>query len=502
VELLLSDERQEGAETHLIIDQGEVNALTGEVTQSDGIHTLSRGTVGSGETSQIRRSKSFIDLLAWIHFNRIANDSTRFALLPPEGKVEQRELRGLIEALNQIAPNGRLPPMRPEAYANATRIESGVVFVNTGILDPVTRRNRQGIHLSSDKIDLFSYGSRNESLALTFDLLLITSRREVLVHHYEGETALPDLLCDYLGWFAPGEPPLVLDAICMAPERGPLIARRVSELIAHIAAAIENNRAFRYVVRYMQYYYLVQRDEGEIRLRRAVDYPALCDLLSTPAVSAEPIATSGNPWALATTPLPLILTSQTSGRIQFFCKPQGPLAEIYLLDELGSLFRQVMHFDTVELLLSHHHQFFDAVLARRGECEGPEMIDYYEIFQPTKGRYGLRPIEFSHHPPSRKPISLQVIAESLAEDGKSRLSIFCDDVEFCSSEYGGELFDRVARHILDLRRDSARYPIYITDIDINRLINAVPGDGPIQTIHYLIYKKRIEDRLNESLRRI
>jgi adenylate cyclase class 1 len=44
-----------------------------------------------------------------------------------------------------------------------------------------------------------------------------------------------------------------------------------------------------------------------------------------------------------------------------------------------------------------------------------------------------------------------------------------------------------------------RYPIYITDIDLSHRLAGVAGADQLQTVHYLEYKKLIEDQLNRAL---
>ncbi|MOA06704.1 hypothetical protein D3C78_1263590 [compost metagenome] len=53
----------------------------------------------------------------------------------------------------------------------------------------------------------------------------------------------------------------------------------------------------------------------------------------------------------------------------------------------------------------------------------------------------------------------------------------------------------MARHILAQRREAERYPCYITDIDLSRIL----GEGQAQTIHYLRYKAELESALNRAL---
>jgi len=66
-------------------------------------------------------------------------------------------------------------------------------------------------------------------------------------------------------------------------------------------------------------------------------------------------------------------------------------------------------------------------------------------------------------------------------------------------EHGKELFNVVATYVIEQRANGQKYPIYITDIDISReLLGHVESDK-LQTIHYLNYKKRIEDKLNQAI---
>ena len=56
--------------------------------------------------------------------------------------------------------------------------------------------------------------------------------------------------------------------------------------------------------------------------------------------------------------------------------------------------------------------------------------------------------------------------------------------------------------MLKQRNGGARYPIYITDIDLPRAVFGVEAGGRIQTIHYLNYKKQIEDKLKNAIEKV
>ncbi|GAB6039707.1 class I adenylate cyclase [Endothiovibrio diazotrophicus] len=512
VELLNFDPDAQIAESHLLFNQPVgadthgVNPfaaapalanLNSNATTSG--YTLHRGDIKHLDPAPLKRAAGFIELLAWVHFNRLYNPRTLFALNPPEGLVEQRELRSLIEGFQELAPNGKLPDADAEAFSRPATVERAALFINTGRIDPLTRRTRKGIHLSSDAIDVFSYGSRNETLAETFDLVVATNRREVLTFRYQGDEALAECLRDYLSWFPEGSPkPPQIRVHCYSSERGPLFARRFEELFQHLSDALYDAPEPRYIFRFQRTFHLLRFIDGRAQYQSADNYEGVLALLAAPAARFS--RTTGNPWALIGTPLPHLLKLNREGTVQFFFHALGAQADVYLLDERGSLFHQLMAFDNDQALLSHFHRFFEAVLPRRGIDGGNELVEYYRITKGKEGRYGLSP-EAVDNGGGRRYFQVQVIAEAL-EDKRSQLTIYCNDEEFSSLEHGDRLFNVVAANILSRRKSGERYPIYITDIDITRLLGRATGDGGVQTIHFLTYKKRIEDRLNEALRNL
>jgi len=80
-------------------------------------------------------------------------------------------------------------------------------------------------------------------------------------------------------------------------------------------------------------------------------------------------------------------------------------------------------------------------------------------------------------------------------------TLFCEDREFSNLEYGDQIYREVARHVLSLRESGETYPIYITDLDLSSALLDTSTDG-VQTVHYLRYKKIIEERLMEEIKRI
>lgn len=61
---------------------------------------------------------------------------------------------------------------------------------------------------------------------------------------------------------------------------------------------------------------------------------------------------------------------------------------------------------------------------------------------------------------------------------------------------GQDVFSMAAAHIMRLRQSGERYPIYITDIDLPLSILGVDTPEELQTVHFLKFKEKVEERLN------
>ncbi len=178
-------------------------------------------------------------------------------------------------------------------------------------------------------------------------------------------------------------------------------------------------------------------------------------------------------------------------------------AELSVLDEHNALWRQRLPFRDEQSLLTPLQRFLQSLLYRRNallplDSALPTLaleVLYYEVL--PAGTQRARHLE-RRAPPlaqaSHAFYDVQAIIEP-AEGKRVHISLYCNHREFSELEYGAGLFTAVARHILAQRRDAERYPCYITDLDLSRVL----GEGHTQSIHYLRYKAELEAALNSAL---
>ena len=96
---------------------------------------------------------------------------------------------------------------------------------------------------------------------------------------------------------------------------------------------------------------------------------------------------------------------------------------------------------------------------------------------------------------------IQVIAD-LDNHGSRCYTIYANNKEFNSFEYGQALYKKVAEEVVNARKSKQTYGIYITDIDLSPTLIEVEGNQSIQISQLLKFKSEIEQRLNKAIRNL
>lgn len=472
---------------------------------------LFRGDVRSGETQgerPLKRTHSLIEILAWCHFNRLIHPfASMVSLHPDDCDVSSWELRSVIDCLQQLYPDGVLQEAEMQDLAQPAYVRQAALFINLGV-DPMAHLTREGMQLVSDRTDALSYGGRWENLALTFEQIAVTSWQEVLTFRYTGETAPLDCLCDYLAWSPIAGPhtPAPMACFSFSSTRGAPIAHRVEAVFRDVVEWFyqdSGHAAGRYIVQIGHNYFVLQPENGVPRYQKFGNFNTLLVHLGSPQEHFSPLRVDTH--TLVDTALPQLIELNRAGVVQLFYQANGNQATVYVLDEMGSLFHQQVVFHDNLTLLTQFQRFLEKIQYRRdflvreaGGIIATGEIEYYQIIQrpgvkPRLERQNINP--FRH---SRSYFGVQVIGDVL-EASRTVLTMYCNEKEFSTLEYGDRLFQEVARYVLQQRASGQTYPIYITDIDLARGLLGVDAIQRLQTVHFLNYKKRIEARLNQAL---
>ena len=201
-------------------------------------------------------------------------------------------------------------------------------------------------------------------------------------------------------------------------------------------------------------------------------------------------------------PLALILERNREGVIQLFYHINSGRAQVYILDERGSLFHQRLVCRDHKTMLVQFQHFLEKVRYRLNNTNMPNSlsdktwVQFFRIGFNNLDEYVLETVKPDADTGPSRYLNVQVIG-SLEDDRLGSFRIFCGEREFSALESGEQIFQHVVEHIS--RERGAACPIYITDIDINPAMLDIDNGHGVQSIHFLNYKKRIETLLNEAL---
>ncbi len=464
-----------------------------EIRLADGepgwVLSMGRARLAGTDRPMLKKTRSLLEILTWLVLNGLYRPAMNPYLESSGSAFGPSELRQALDALAGFLKAPRDESETLAEYALPPRAVAAALFVNLGT-DADSQR-RDGLRMASSRYDAFSYGYERTNLIGRVDALILTSWRETLVHQYRGLAGLFDCLVDLINESSAEE--LSFTCFCFSSVRARTIANRVERLYRDLAEIFGRAaEPSRYLVRGGQAYFLFERGPLGLGYREISDEERLYAELAVPRALFSPLAF--DPHIVAEQdPLPSIYRRNRPGAIQVFCLPEAGQVRVFILDERGSLFCRVHESLSSQTVLGPYAAFLGAVLQRYVLAAAG--IEYYLVEREASGEYTVRPVGFQVEP-AAKMLEVRVFAQEIAP-GRAAYTIFCNDTEYSSMETGQDVFAQAAERILGLRRSGQRYPIYITDIDVPLTILGVETPEQLQTVHFMQFKRKIEQRLNQ-----
>ncbi len=457
------------------------------------------------DNKPIKRTQSVIELLVWAYFNNILDSHSAISLINNDD-LTVKEIRELLVSFEKEFPTRQLPEADFNDLNHSARIQQACVYINVGHM-PISTRNENHGHLSSVRDNVLSYGGQHTNLVYSFDLLICTTWEELLTFRFVGSDALLQCISEYCRWTTldgSSRPPK-LNAYSYSSSYAPAITRRVEEIVADVIGEYYGKQTScnsRYLIEIEDCYHMLFNENNYLKYKYIGSKSHLYRALGMPGNTFSPVLfeqqSKGNKI------LQQLFRLNRPDYIQLFYATKDNMADIYIFDENGALFFQSIPFHDSKALINHFDLFFKASINRRSflaldtesNIENME-IEFYSINYDKTEKLQINKHDNAIEDSNGGFFNIQVIGSP--DDEHNSLCVFCGDREFSYIEHGKELFNVVATYIIQQRASGQKYPIYITDIDISRgLINQIESDN-LQTIHYLNYKKRIEDKLNQAI---
>jgi len=453
----------------------------------------------------MKRGYSLIEIMAWCYFNKIIHRQTILALYARDSDLTEKELYLLVENMSRLFPDDVLAAGSIYDMRQPARINAVATFINVG-LDPFSAQTRKGKHISSSRTDALKYGGKKENLTLSIDQIIVTSWNEVLTFKFYDIEGLLKCIQGYMKWSAAEKgknlPPI--NAFSFSSYRGTSIARRIETLFVEIINTFYSGAypgGTRYILGVEWEYYVLSMEDGVLQYEKAGNIDDLYRYLSLPVDRFRPLIFDSQ--TLTDDVLSLIYRNNRQGDVQCFFEVRNGEVDVYVLDERGSLCRQSRPFYDVAGLVRHFQEYFESVRERMAysiqASSSFQEVVFYRIDRGLNGRREIYRYGENNFIRTASYIKLQVMVDR-SEDNII-FTLYCEDQEFSNLEFGEQIYQQAARHILSLRGSGEAYPIYITDLDLSSSMLLDAGVEQIQTVHYLHYKKIIEKRLLEEIKK-
>ncbi|MEN8259127.1 MAG: class I adenylate cyclase [Pseudomonadota bacterium] len=443
----------------------------------------------------VKKTRSLIEILTWMVLNGLYGNSTNVLLKTSASALTPSELNATLQTLTRFLKKRPSEDDTLDSFLESSRIEAAALFINVARA-PIDSQ-KDGRHIASSRSDALSYSSMRVNLVHTIDAVLTTSWHEVLCRRYLGLSGLFNCLCEIINKSDRSVGEVQLRCFSFTGSRARSIALRVKAVFSALNSAFsipQDEPSPRFVIRGENAFFLFQRQKNALAYRRIANESKLYEELGSPESSFSSIVFEKA--ALDVSPLPLLYSISRERVIQVFHIQKKEGASVYILDERGSLFTNIHPNANVQIALASYALFLNAIL-RRYELYSAVDIEFYDIQYNSSQGYTAH--EIAIWPTAlRRAFNIRVTGEELYP-GHNAYTLYCDDTEFSSMEFGDDLFQQAALHICRMRESKEPYPIYITDIDVPLSALGVNAVSQLQMTHFLRYKREIENRLNGYL---
>jgi adenylate cyclase class 1 len=439
------------------------------------------------DSGPIQKSRTLIEILCWLIINGLYHKHLQLQFSSHSLKIPNEELHSILSQINLFLTRNFNCDPSLETYQTLKTQLSSLLIINMGISDD------DNLCVMSERSDALSYGKGRQCFIQTIDRVSLSSWGEITTSQNVGAGGLFNCLTDIIN---NSKKPLSLNdlkLICHTPARAKGILHRV-EMVFNTLVKLFNkqhhNHSQRYILPGGTSFYVFQSVNKVLSYKEIKTKKLLLNELASPQEQFSPIHL--DQAVLENTPIHLIYAVNKPQVIQLFYYEGKADTRVFIVDEKGTLYTQMHNKANPNHLLKQYSTFLESLL-NRNLFETLLTIEYYEIKKSPVGVYSYNPVQLQATS-SNQELCLRIAGE----DTHTGIiySIYCNEKEFSSLDHGNQVFYAAYQHILQFRNGSVNYPIHITDIDLPLSAFHIDSPKKLQTIHYLKYKQKIEDKFN------
>ncbi|MGR9013165.1 MAG: class I adenylate cyclase [Gammaproteobacteria bacterium] len=435
----------------------------------------------------IQKCRTLIETLCWLVINGLYHKLLLLNFSSHSLKMSDPELRSILRQINLFLTQNFIFDAPLDVYQTQKTPLHSMVVINMGISD------NERLCVMSERSDPLSYGVDRQCFIHTVSRISLSSWSEITTTHEDGLDGLFRCLTDIIN---NNQKPLSLSNVkfvCHTPNRARDIIFRVEVLfsiLVKLFSTPQHNLSPRYILPGGTSFYVFQSVNKTLNYKALTSEKLLLSELSRPQEKFSTI--HFDHAVLENTPIHHIYSLNRSQVIQLFYYEYNADINVYVIDEKGALYTQLHSKASAGHLLKQYSAFLESIISR-ALFENFLTIEYYQIEKSPDGIFSSNPVQLNTVS-SNQELSLRITGEDT--DRGIIYTIYCNEKEFSSLDHGNQIFYAAYQHILQFRSVKSNYPIHITDIDLPLSAFRIDNPEQLQTIHYLNYKQKIEDKFN------
>ncbi len=463
------------------------------------IWSLYRGIILPNEVDYnkpLKKHKNLLEIVSWIFVNGLIKKTTKIAVLGNNAPITASQLNTVIRKIDSYFPRVE-HVAQEEAYQQIAKSVKTLYLIN--ISEYNDKNNpKKDYHLISDLNDPLSYGSRRENLIFSVDMLSVNSWNEVTVRRFTGQGTVLRLL-QHAYQSQQANPLWSYKLACEIGSYANAITLRLKKVLKQVLNFQPASPPARYIWQVATHYQFLGITKDRIEPSIFENENDLMKMLASSDSRGEFITTAFDENCLKDEPLQIISKHALIGEVNVYLFKTNSLIKIWVSDEAGALIHIEKKYDRLSCLIKTYSLFFEMVANRQfvlGETIEIRKVNFYQLnFVNKRWRKKKLSAQIDFIPKRFFPI--QAIVENQNSE-TSHITIYCDGATFSEQEYGKQLYTKIAHYIYAKRNYQAKYPIYITDLELSQLTH----EGALSSCLYLKYKWEIENKLDNALKNI
>jgi adenylate cyclase class 1 len=463
---------------HSLVPDESEDHLALELDTNDDHWTLNeveKAAVPKDETfSPLHKDKSLIRILAWSILNGALSGYTRIKLNSNNSSVSIESVSTIIKYLMESA----LAETKP---ASSNKV-NWLMFANT-LQTPKEAYKQQDMKLSIQLRDPLNYGHHRRNIVLTLEVLASTNFRDWHYLSFQGTSAVSEALSSMLRWHSDTNSNTAINCWCPTPNFAPSIIERLTTLSNHLVAHYKKSPdRGTYILEVSDRLLRTQWQSSNIDATFIASKYDLNTLLSQPRTQLT--TTKVDDHLDRTGLYDLLLNQQDQKQLQCFISTHKSTVTIYVIDEVGGLYKQRLA-NLRESTVANHFNEFLHHLAQKSGLSPPHL---YKLTQNDMGNWQKDILDLGIQN-SNSPLTIDVELTDAKFDGECTFII--NGKKMSGPAKDAQFYKQAKQVIAQHRSAQANYPVYLSSISFT-------GDDVYRTGQYILIKQKFEKLLNAN----